>query len=126
MGSYSAELLRRLNVMRKAERDRASQRVIKQVLAKQVLMAHREAEPRIALPEKYWNWASGMSRKLVDEAEDIAPVVIGELDDLLVRPENSRPNVLDGAPLPSEADLNEAALPAILGLIDRLAQRPRR
>jgi hypothetical protein len=125
MGSYSAELLRRLNGMRTSEHDRATQRVIKQVLAKQVLVAHKDAEPPIALPDKYRDWASRMSRKLVDQVNDIAPLVIGDLNDLLVAAETDGAKVLDGAPVPSEATLNEAALTAILGLVERLERRPK-
>ena len=123
LGSHSAELLRRLNGLRSAGDNRAEKRTIKQLLAKQVLVAHRESEPAITLPQQYSDWASKTSRKLVKEVRGVGPEVVGSLDDLIVVQHGKGPARHSGAPPPSETELNELALNTILDLIRRVGPK---
>jgi hypothetical protein len=120
LGAHSAELLRRLNGRRAARENRSEQRAVKQLLAKQILVAHRELEPAITLPSQHLKWASKMSQKLVEEVRAVAPIVVGDLDELIVAPSAKKSAAQGGAPRPSEAELNELALDTILDLVGRV------
>jgi hypothetical protein len=120
LGAHSAELLRRVNALRSSDENRTEQRVIKHVLAKQILVNHRESEPSITLPSQYLDWAAKMSASLVEEVRAIDPVVIGDPDELVVERPDPSGGREPGPSLPSDAELNQLALITILDLVQRI------
>ena len=134
LGAVSAELMRRVNVVAK-DRDLPWHvtRVLKRRLAKQVLAGRRAEEPALALPDRYWPWAARSAQRVVDEIGGVGPVVVGDLDDLLVlatpavgsasqaRPKTT--SVTSPEEIPAD-ELLDAAVHGLIGLSQGIARAP--
>lgn len=132
LGSTSAELMRRINVLAKQrELPFRTRRVLKMRLAKRLLPQRRSEEPALVLPEKFLPWAARTSQWQVREIEAVGPTVIGDLSDLLVdatsgRRAGSGSRREVDAPEPTSDELLAAAVDGLIGLADQIPRRPRR
>jgi hypothetical protein len=133
LGRVSAELMRRLQQGNRASGVPIEVReVLKQRLAQQVLAARRDREPPVVLPERFRAWAAQQTARQADELRTLGPVVVGDLEDLVV-PERPGPRWWAGRlgaerDSPSTEDLLEAALDGLTGLAEQLTAveaRPR-
>jgi hypothetical protein len=116
VGAASAEFLRRLNE-RLGDLDPATyERLVKRFLGKRTL-AHREDEPRLALPARYQQWASDRAATMVDQLRSSGIDVVGDLDDLLPTVD---PNASDVDQV-TDHEVVDAALHAAHALVLELA-----
>lgn len=119
LGAASAELMRRVNL---ATRDRglswdACAELLKKALAKQELSRRRGAEPALALPAEYHQWAMGQGKRIISEVEHSGAHVAGDLEELIPDPAGGRDGV-DPSRL-SEGDLLEASVDGLAGMVGR-------
>ena len=122
LGAASAEVMRHVTRQANAASvGNATMQVIKRVLAKQMLSAHRSAEPSLVLPEAHRPWAVTRSRRLVESMQTVPATVVGDLDDLRPRAGTVTGAVTtDPATLPSE-ELLAAAAHGLVAVCDALA-----
>ncbi len=132
LGSTSAELMRRINVLvKQREVPYRTRRALKMRLAKRSLPLRRSDEPALVLPEKFLPWAARSSQWQVREIEAVEPTVIGDLTDLLVdatsraRTGNGSRREVD-APEPTSEELLAAAIDGLIDLADPIPRRRRR
>ncbi len=104
LGAYSLEVARRVNLRARARGTTTSGHpVFKNVLCKQILAERRDSEPRVVFSEERREWAVARTEALVRRVGELAPRVVGSLDDL-------RPS-LDGVP---GSSIPEASAPSAL------------
>lgn len=117
LGAASAELMRRLQLIRQMEAPNPKHRGrLKHRLAKQTLARHRQAEPRLGLPPERYDWAIEATRRLMDRVEEFQPRLIGDLGDLFPpRPVRTEGVVTDPAAL-GDSEVLDAAMFALFEL----------
>jgi hypothetical protein len=131
LGAVSAELMRRVSSEAKTrEMSVADYEVVKRHLAKQVLARRRREEPSIVLPPEHRDWVERASHRMLGEVREIAPRVVGDLDDLVpVWPVTlGAGTTTDPGALDPDL-LVDAAVDGLLGLAARMSDRkkaPRR
>lgn len=115
IGAGSAEFLRRLNVELGRGLDiTAYERVVKRFLAKNTL-AYRVDEPRLTLPNDYWDWVVSVAEPTIAWLADSGIEIAGTLDDLRPRqPEASVPTAI------AEEAVADAGVHAVCELVTRL------
>lgn len=121
LGLASLEVLRRLNA-RLAERPRTItpgqyERVVKQLIAKRGL-AGRAGDPRLGY---HADWVARRGERDIERLRELAPRVVGDLEELRCRPVPGS----DPDDVGAEQQL-EAALDALAAAVAGLARRPRR
>jgi hypothetical protein len=116
LGAASAELLRRLNpTLREQVSWSVYQPVVNRFLGKSAL-ADRKQEPRIAFDHRSTGWVSERAEQMVQHIAATGYPVTGDLDDLIP----TEASVVDGVSPDevSDADLLDAAMTAIVGLVE--------
>jgi hypothetical protein len=117
LGAASAELLRRLNpALREQVAWSVYQPVVNRFLGKSAL-ADRKQEPRIAFDYRSNGWVSERAEHMVQHIATTGYPVTGDLDDLIP----TEASVVEGVSPDevSDADLLDAAMTAILGLVEQ-------
>jgi hypothetical protein len=127
LGAASAEVMRYVTQRAiEAGADKATMGTIKRVLAKQMLAAHRTAEPTLVLPDEYRKWARKRSEELVAAMRLVPATVVGDLDELIPQDTRSGGDVTsDPSQLPVDSLLGAAAH-GLVSLTEALAHGPRR
>ena len=117
LGAASAELMRRLQTLRKAEAPNPKHRGrLKHRLAKQTLALHRSAEPRLGLAPDRYDWVVKATRRLVDRVAEMEPRLVGTWDDLFPPPPRQREGVVTNPETMDDALLLDAAMFALFEL----------
>lgn len=123
LGAASAEVVR--HVTRRALDTGAgvgTMAVIKKILAKQALAAHKSEEPGLVLPPTLADWVEDRSQQLVDELAGLQPTVVGDLADLSPSPTEPGSATWDPESLPVDT-LLEASAVGLVHLADLVASR---
>ncbi|WP_034267343.1 hypothetical protein [Haloechinothrix halophila] len=117
LGVVSAELMRNINVRaREAGLSwKANEKLLKHVLAKQVLTKRSGLEPALALPAEHYPWTIEHGKRIVSDVENAGVRVWGDLDELIPDPAHAREGTTPDAI--SDRDLLDAALDGIVGLV---------
>jgi hypothetical protein len=120
LGATSAELMRRLNA-RVEERGLPPETLLqlKRSLAKRVLVHRKDDEPRVGLPPELGEWLAERSSTEIRRVRRIAPVVVGDLDELVPATVVARPGVTTDPGASPDGALLDAAVDGMLGLLQR-------
>ena len=119
LGQISAELMRRVNVAIEPLQfsEKQYNQAVRAVLAREVLAPRRAKEPKVVPPASARPWAAHQSDRIIDAVRASGVRVVGDLDDL--RPQAS--DYATSAADPSDAELLDAALDAVRGLLQTIA-----
>ena len=123
LGVPSAELLRRLNLLLEQSdlSDKEYGSLVRSLIVRTILAPRRSHETRVRLPESAAEWATGEAERIIGAVEAAGVQVIGDLADL--RPQFDD---LEGKHSePVEESVTDAAVDAIRGLVELLAERRR-
>jgi hypothetical protein len=119
LGPVSSELMIRMNTRVEDLAWNVYQAGFKSGMAKGALAGRASREPRVTFPAERWEWVERHTKRIIDEIEDVGPVVVGDLRDLVSTPPDERG---EEAWQPSDAELLDAALDALEGMGRRLGQ----
>jgi hypothetical protein len=114
LGTHSLELIRRVQARLDDEQRERLHLVVKYVLTRRVLAEHAEAEPSLTLTADQLAWARQEAAAMAADLTALGVRVVGDLADLAP----SQTSAGDPAPPPSDADLLDAAVDALIGLAD--------
>ncbi|MPY96775.1 MAG: hypothetical protein GEU97_02045 [Actinophytocola sp.] len=120
LGVVSAELMRRVN-SRAKERGlgwKASEKLVKQILAKRVLTTRSRDESSLTLPADLYPWVVEQSKRIVTEVEQTGVRVWGDLEELIPDPAHAREGTTPETVTDSE--LLDAALDGIVGMVGQV------
>jgi hypothetical protein len=120
MGVTETELLRRMNRRLRRMRHEDYDRLVRRLLAERIL-GSRSA--RLSLPPEHFEWAAEWSANLVAELASSGYDIIGDLTELVPRPEDHSEHVSPTAL--TDADLAPAAIRATTGLLRHAAKQNR-
>jgi hypothetical protein len=115
--SYAqVEFLRRMNsALGEAIEPAQYRRLVRGVLATQV-MSHQAAGPRPVLPEQFLPKVTDHATRIAAALSSSGVDIVGDLADVKPRPH-------DASPAPTDAEVLNAAVGAIAGLVERMSKR---
>ena len=123
MGYVQTELLRRINLAladRFPNPRQGYNRTVKFWFAERVL-AEQPAKQRLVLPPERWDWCRAVSREIVERIEQAGYDVVGDLSDLIP----AEPHADEPMHTPSNADVADAAIEAIISMLEERNQSTR-
>lgn len=117
LGVVSAELMRRINISARESglTWKANEKLLKHVLAKQVLTKRSGREPSLALPTDRYPWAVEQGKRIASEVEHANVRIWGDLTELIPDPAHAREGTTPNSI--GDRELLDAALDGIVGLV---------
>jgi hypothetical protein len=123
VGAYSAELLRRLNeTAPQLEREHLTWGV-KEALVRRALSSRAGDEPPFGLTQQQQEWVRRRADRMIAEIRATGARALGDLEDL--RPAVGVPAAAVDPSSATDADLVEAALEGLAGMVNVVAQLKR-
>ncbi|HEX5018329.1 MAG TPA: hypothetical protein VFX15_12180 [Actinomycetes bacterium] len=119
LGQVSAELMRRVNVAIEPLQfsEKQYNQAVRAILARDVLAPRRAKEPKVLPPESARPWADRESERLIEAVRASGVRVVGDLEDLRPHASGYAPNATE----PNDTELLDAAMDAVRGLVQNLA-----
>lgn len=124
LGAYSSELMRRVQERLSDDMRPRVRTVLKHVLARRVLARRSAQEPAIGLSAEQFAWVQDQALASIHAMSAAGVQVIGDPDDLLPRQPDDVIAASDPGDTPDDL-LLEAALDAVIGLVECIEQQAR-
>jgi hypothetical protein len=118
LGAASLEVARRVNLeVHRRGLSTAGNPTFRRLLCKRVMASRRRREPGVTLPPGCETWLSDRTRTMIKKIRRLAPVVVGDLDELMPAPVVVDAGATTAPELLPDDDLLEAAMHAAAGLV---------
>ncbi|MEO8328678.1 MAG: hypothetical protein ABI586_01615 [Candidatus Nanopelagicales bacterium] len=124
LGAASAEVMR--YVMARADDanvDSGTRKMMKKILAKQILSSRKSSEPTLLLPPEHYDWAVQRSERMVKNLSQLGPTIVGDLDDLIPAAPAPKGATTTDPSAQSIDELLSAAAYGLVGMSEEMARR---
>jgi len=123
LGQPSADLMRRINTQLGRQLPSDYQPTLKAKLATEILTTRSGLEAAARLDRRTWDFALAWNRRVRDAIASSGATLVGNVDDLPVRPEQSAIEYVDELSDPADEDILLSAATAREGLLQLLQRR---